>query len=337
MTIVAPGPKIPVVEYLRGFAALAVAWFHTTNNFPWGAVRYSGDLGSQGVTIFFVISGFVLPLSIWGRHGDAYTLRDFGAFMARRIVRIEPPYIASVVLTVLFAYLITVVPGFPSKLPTFTVAQLLSHIAYMPRLFDYDWVQAVYWTLAYEFVFYIVLGLIFPLLMKRPAIILIAVSAAMLAILNVMPGTFSGAVLLFAMGGAVFLRQRKLVSSAFMITVMILSGAWLAFSSPAAAVAGTVTALILWKAGQFHFIGIWHRSLIFLGAISYSLYITHLLVVNRIVQLGEEFFSGELQFLALSVLAISVSIACASLFHLLIERPFVTFSKNVGRPPTPRS
>jgi peptidoglycan/LPS O-acetylase OafA/YrhL len=50
--------------------------------------------GYLGVDVFFVISGFVIPYSLWGRE---YSLRQFPRYMIRRAVRLEPPYLASVV------------------------------------------------------------------------------------------------------------------------------------------------------------------------------------------------------------------------------------------------
>ncbi len=62
-----PAEKIHVVEYLRGVAALGVAWFHMTNTYGPGFVASFGSLGWLGVDVFFVISGFVIPYSLWAR------------------------------------------------------------------------------------------------------------------------------------------------------------------------------------------------------------------------------------------------------------------------------
>ena len=96
--------RIYLVEYLRGLAALSVAWFHLTNQYAAGIspARISGSYGWLGVEVFFVISGFVIPLSL-AKLQTRYTLRQFPQFMVRRVLRLEPPYLLSVVLVIFVA------------------------------------------------------------------------------------------------------------------------------------------------------------------------------------------------------------------------------------------
>ena len=107
--------RLKVVDQLRGLAALSVAWFHLTNQYhDWAG--QSGSFGWLGVEVFFVISGFVIPLSLagdWQQRG----VRALPLFLARRIVRIEPPYLASVLIVVLLNIIAAQVPGFRGDQP----------------------------------------------------------------------------------------------------------------------------------------------------------------------------------------------------------------------------
>ncbi|WP_081599255.1 acyltransferase family protein [Prochlorothrix hollandica] len=61
--------QLEVINFLRGIAALSVAWFHFTNGnvdfLDPGLLKFSGKYGYLGVEIFFVISGFIIPYSLW--------------------------------------------------------------------------------------------------------------------------------------------------------------------------------------------------------------------------------------------------------------------------------
>ena len=69
------------VQYLRAVAAFAVLIFHACE-----PVGRSFVVGSAGVDVFFVISGFIL----W--HIAAQRQPRPGAFLLGRIIRIVPAY-----------------------------------------------------------------------------------------------------------------------------------------------------------------------------------------------------------------------------------------------------
>lgn len=96
-------PHISLVDDIRGLAALSVAWFHLTNT--WGDwVQETGRFGWLGVEAFFVVSGFIIPYSIKCSY-PGYTLRDYPGFLARRMIRLEPPYIISILMVVGLTFL----------------------------------------------------------------------------------------------------------------------------------------------------------------------------------------------------------------------------------------
>src|SRR5258708_16473666 len=97
MTASLPDQRIDIVNALRAFAALFVAWGH----FEFGQTRWldwSGKYGYTGVYIFFVISGFIIPYSL---HPGGYPLVHFGRFMLKPCIRLYPPSLASVPITLL--------------------------------------------------------------------------------------------------------------------------------------------------------------------------------------------------------------------------------------------
>ena len=102
------GGRVETVHSLRGLAALAVAFFHFSNGNPNFYVppvlRAIGANGWLGVEVFFVISGFILPYSLW-RAGYQLSPSNFGRFVWKRVVRLDPPYFGTIALVLLLAYL----------------------------------------------------------------------------------------------------------------------------------------------------------------------------------------------------------------------------------------
>jgi len=93
---------IPVLDSLRGLAAISVCIYH----FVVGPINFVKDenvlnvfsYGKYGVQLFFVISGFIIP---WSLHNKKYEIRNFFKFLFKRLARLEPPYLFSVLLVLL--------------------------------------------------------------------------------------------------------------------------------------------------------------------------------------------------------------------------------------------
>ncbi|MDD3108637.1 MAG: acyltransferase [Alistipes sp.] len=87
--------RMPELDALRGLAALAVIFFHFSLTLPreatergfWELMLFQA--GAERVTFFFVLSGFVLTLSVLHRQ----TLVDYKAYFVRRFMRIYPLYL----------------------------------------------------------------------------------------------------------------------------------------------------------------------------------------------------------------------------------------------------
>lgn len=94
------------IQILRGFAVSAVVLFHTDERLPPG--------GFLGVDIFFIISGFVVsPLiqRIWDFKGLTNQKMEMWAFFLRRIYRLLPAFLSTLVIPIPIVLLLT----FPSE------------------------------------------------------------------------------------------------------------------------------------------------------------------------------------------------------------------------------
>ena len=143
---------------LRAVAALMVVWHHCHQGIDFG--RIGNRMGHVGVSLFFVLSGFLIVTLLIRerRNSDNIRLR---AFYGRRALRIMPLYYVVVALTAFF------VLGFG---PANSEAEALR--VGLPYLLTYttNWVPvvsflAISWTLAAEEQFY----LVWPQIQKRVA------------------------------------------------------------------------------------------------------------------------------------------------------------------------
>ncbi|MFI0450833.1 acyltransferase family protein [Actinomadura sp. 6N118] len=158
--------RLHELDLLRFVAAAAVMLHHYVGEIVgWGPQGYdqmSGvsqatQYGNLGVDLFFLISGFVILMSAWGRGVDR--------FAVSRVVRLFPAYWFAVVL-VLMVYLATGLRWLPADeerrgaleafLPNMTMLQSGLHVQSL---------EGVYWTLWVELHFYVLVAV--ALLAKR--------------------------------------------------------------------------------------------------------------------------------------------------------------------------
>src|SRR4051812_48063500 len=156
--------RIEILDMLRGLAALSVCFHHFSAVLNPGMLRNAGYYGQLGVQVFFVISGFIIPYSLIK---SGYKLGDYPTFVAKRIVRLDPPYIVTLLLIVGLGVFSWYFPFQSGERFQVTWVQFLLHFGYINTFFGYPWLNDVFWTLAIEFQYYLLMGLIFPLLFSR--------------------------------------------------------------------------------------------------------------------------------------------------------------------------
>jgi peptidoglycan/LPS O-acetylase OafA/YrhL len=142
------------VDLLRITAALAVVLYHYTFSgyarhltaVPFPSLSIATRYGYLGVDMFFVISGFVVLLSAWGRHPHEFAIS--------RIVRLYPAYWVALTITTIVA--ITLSRGLFKVTPL----QYLANLTMLNALPHIANVDVVYWTLWAEIRFYLLVLLL---------------------------------------------------------------------------------------------------------------------------------------------------------------------------------
>jgi peptidoglycan/LPS O-acetylase OafA/YrhL len=305
--------RIGIINALRAFAALAVAWGH----FAAGQGRFlspTGRYGYLGVEIFFVISGFVIP---WSLYRARYVLRDFPRFLLKRNVRLYPPYLASIAITILATNFV-LVPLFHIARITVTGRDLLLHFAYLNDLAHVPWINVVYWTLAIEFQWYLLIGMAMPLLASsRRLLRFVATSVMMLAYFTIYWDRLVFHYLpIFLIGVFVFQYRSRIIEAREMLglmAVMVLSmhrlSGWLI---PLVAVPTGL--LIAYSSFQ-------HRYADRVGDISYSLYLLHLPIGVSVIGLLSKNLPYAGAYLGLlDLIGIVASMGAAWVMYQLLEK-----------------
>jgi exopolysaccharide production protein ExoZ len=162
--------KIANIERLRGLAALAVVVCHIAGHF-YGFTRVSpgpeklfGWLGEFGVALFFVISGFCIRLpEARALHADGRIQLDVKEFLARRFLRIAPPYWLALAGSIAVGALVRTELIDGAHGPVDITAHVLALHTLWPSTFAGT--NGVFWTIGLEVHFY----LAYLLFANRPA------------------------------------------------------------------------------------------------------------------------------------------------------------------------
>ena len=311
--------RIHSVDCLRGIAALSVCLGHFTNaniQIPGDSVvRTVGAYGWLGVQVFFVISGFIIPYAL---HRAGYATKQYGRFLLKRVIRLDPPYVVTILVIIPLGYIAAQVPAFQG--PPFRVSapQLLLHIAYLNAFFGYEWLNPIFWTLAIEFQYYLAVGLLFPMIAHKR----LSVRCGLFAVLGVL--TFLSPekrflfhwLPLFMMGMLTFQLHANLVGRwTFLFGLGLLAG-WAGYMlDPVIAGVGVITASII------AFARLNNRILLFLGTISYSLYLIHIPVGLKVVNFGARYVSGTLGAMMMLLVALAFTLTAAYLLCVWVEKP----------------
>ena len=364
----AASSQLACLDALRGIAILLVIFFHLQSvdlaafHPTVGAVLRPFRYGYTGVNLFLVLSGFCLTHSMIQR-GRAGRSPSYRAYLAARWRRIAPPYYAAMALYLAIP-LAALAAGrtAPTTGQYLTWRQVAIHVAFLHGLWG-DTLYAIntpFWSLSLEFQFYLLL----PLLMATaarlgPAAMVGLVAAATVAFRAALAGAspagshlvngfFLGRLTEFALGMLVawwYDHRRPGRGSRAALPLLLGSLAFLAGGIsaqeggvPADYAFGVGYALLMAavllgvEAGpRFRRVFEW-PALVWVGVVSYSLYLCHSLVIERSLQvyLGAARGAGAAADLVAFAAVFGLVLLFGWAFHAAVERRFLT--KRPGRP-----
>lgn len=353
--------EIQSIAFLRGVACLFVALYHLKSSAPNDSVFYNlFKFGSFGVDLFFMISGFVIVIA---------TMNDKMAdsFFIKRIFRIYPPLIAAILFQISISnssvsfneFMSAIVPlhnDYNAKAPDFGFSFLI-----------------VAWSITFELAFYALFMVSLTISHRYRALVCSAlILAIVIGSQLYFNGSFSltqaGAspevnnshlnalrvfgcsiMIEFIFGMAIAyiymnvkvdpssLVARRIYTIFSVLALMYLIPCYLGGYNRGSGLAGygiwaLLILFIALGAEKLNMVR-WNKSMLFVGAISYSLYLFHIPVHELIKQLIPDKFSQinniELRAVCVMMLELSASMLVAYLSFLFIEKPCIKVARMV--------
>lgn len=323
---------------LRAIAATMVVMIHTNALNDFGVVGQAvTSAGKYGVDVFFVISGFTIAKTFT-------QARDYRSYLTRRIMRIVPLYwfVISIAMVLWLSGLFSM----PYWMQTFgaqpDLYNFLMHLGMVSYL-DYriaNSLLGVEWTIPIEVFWYVCLP--FVIRFGETVLKTIGVILALLILTEIMSHIAREALgtsrligwspiahghLFFIGVLAYHLRARFLSKTPQYIRFFILGAVaifilslTLDFSGRSEALAlctATLIACVTPSRASWLTKFLTVRPLLFLGSISYSIYLIHILVGHVLDDLGVLPTSGIGKFL----LVYSITTALSTITYLMIEKP----------------
>ena len=308
-------------------------WWHFSGRSTIPLVKTSGSLGWAGVEIFFVVSGFVIPYAM---HRAGYVFpRDAKRFLARRLVRLDPPYLVASGGAALLAYVAWKTQGGLGPIPHFSWAAALAHVGYLNGVLGLPWFNGVCWTLGIEFQFYLAAAILFPLFVgPAQKFLFLAIPTSVLTLALVKFGIlenhrFSPWLLkwapLYIMGISSFRLHGGLASKREFICVILVAAIVAGLIGPRAGVlAGAVSAIFLTfgTVARPRFVAVY-------AGITYSLYLVHDPIGALVMRLSHRVgHSVTVQIVAL-VLSVAISMFVAIVFWRFVELPSLQWAARI--------
>jgi peptidoglycan/LPS O-acetylase OafA/YrhL len=341
-------PRQPTLDGTRGLAVVAVILFHSAA-LAGRPTWFSG--GFLGVSLFFVISGYIMTELLLTEHRDTGSI-DVGRFAARRAKRVQPASLAVVAVSVLLA------------LPSWSAWNGLHATDALAAVWGYmNWhvialgtdqvIRGIgplgpYWSLAVELQFYLCLALLSLWLRRLPDPRRVLWAAAGIAwsigaySMLFRAGTdlhrefgteyrvaelATGMLLSLALGSRA-LAGRSLSTGtstgiASAATALLIAGFLFADFTPPWLLSGGFLLVAIVSAALLHtsrHSPLWtavygSRPALWVGALSYSLYLVHwpvgLLLARHVSMRGAPFIAA----------AVAITFAAAIILHRVVEEP----------------
>jgi exopolysaccharide production protein ExoZ len=321
------------IELLRFIAALAVVYFHAVGTLRAVAFSEIGpnpltELGAAGVDVFFVISGFVIFLSLTRKN------RTPLEFARDRLIRLVPAYWILTLSHLVILASVAILRG--TEVP-----------------FDFSWtIQSLFfvsqplgnnlplisqgWSLEIEMLFYLLVAV--GLIIKNPIANIVFPAVALVSLVGF--ALLPDLALEFIFGGLLGYLYKRIKFPAFIaigagvigIVLFVAPVILGAVDAPRWVTWGIPSMLIVFSAINLPQLN-W-KILPTLGAASYPVYLLHMMVINIVSPIISMFGSSTAMFFFALGSCLILSQVLGIFFDKIIDKPISRFLKARIKKPT---
>ncbi len=332
------------LDCLRGVAAISVVIFHFTLGQPNLYLHSIFKLGCTGVDLFFMISGFVIFLTI-------EKTTSYKDFLLSRFARLYPAYWICVSLTSLAIISWSIMVKTPITFPNFK--DYMANLTMFQYYFRVKDIDGSYWTLIIELLFYLFILIIY-LIKKLPQIEIISLFMVLIClaygtilksvsldiynqfrylyfpIINYFPLFVAGIVFYKIKFYKINIYRCLLLMLCFITQVILFDGSikTMFMSRSEYTVMLFIFFVIFFLYCFNHLQFIINKALLFTGKISYSLYLIHnFIAVSLLIPIFTHSKFFHFNFWIAALIVGSIMLITATLINKFVEIPAMRLLK----------
>ena len=334
-----------MIDGLRGWLALGVFFTHVTimhSYFVAGKLEVPAGTfydmtGQVAVSLFFMITGFLF----WSRVLRSDGVLNVETFYVSRLRRIVPMYLASVAMSLV---VVAALSGFSLKVSPYELLRELRawfsfgfmYAGDINGIKDAHHINAVYWTLAFEWGFYVALPLLAILARGTGAFLVFSIAFLYCLQTPVTLNFIAGAL-------AAVMVERKLIgdrAKPWIYAPLPIAALAAVFTFPTAYAVSPVVLMFvffLFVVGGNSLIGLLaSRPARLLGTISYSIYLVHCVVLYVVVRTVHQHLSiaslDQYEYWSIAALAAMIAVLLSAITYKYVEHPFISLKRRAAKP-----
>lgn len=362
--------KLVFLEALRGYAILGVILTHSTQKLAtlpqW--LHNIGIQGARGVQLFFIVSAFTLFYSLSKRYEThSIEIRDF---FVRRFFRIAPAFYFSFIFYFLYAIWLNQL-DLTGRTYNYTFGRIFSTLTFT-GLLSPEWLFSLVpggWSISAEMLFYLLVPLFFMFVRRLKSAVFLVIATLTISSLstyavlhfdlweagnlrkpylfywfpNQLPVFCLGIVLFFLLKDKIntisnnhhYLKSNVLTLLAIVLLGLLgISGGVGGPYFPSHFLFGIAFIILAYGLGIREKHVLVNKAIVFIGKISFSMYLIHFFVLDTIfIFFGERLlknFSNSAVLMVLFISTFLITTVLSYLLYRLIEQPGVKLGRTIS-------